>query len=192
MPPNTYAMQRSEDVSDAQLITTLLGCADTGLAELYRRYGDAVYGVARRVLRSSSEAEDVTQEVFLRLWRHTRGSLRSFLLTQAHARAVDTIRTLNARRRREEGDAHLLGGIEYDIFHAYWEMKRCDYVEQALEDIPAEERVAIQLAYFDEHTYIEVAEILNQPEGTIKSRIRNGMRRMREALVDAGIQGVDA
>jgi RNA polymerase sigma-70 factor, ECF subfamily len=191
-------MQRSEEATDAELITTLLSCGDAGLAELYRRYGDAVYGVARRVLRSSSEAEDVTQEVFLRLWRHpdrfdsARGSLRSFLLTQAHARAVDTIRTLNARRLREQGDAHLLGGIEHDIFHAYWEMKRFDYVERALEEIPAEERVAIELAYFDEHTYIEVAEILNQPEGTIKSRIRNGMRRMREALVDAGIQGVEA
>ena len=191
-------MKRSEDVSDAQLITTLLGCGDTGMAELYRRYGDAVYGVACRVLRSAPEAEDVTQEVFLRLWRHperfdaTRGSLRSFLLTQAHARAVDTIRTRNARRKREEGDAHLLGGSEHDVFLSYWEMKRFGYVERALDEIPAEERVAIQLAFFDEHTYIEVAAILNQPEGTIKSRIRNGMRRMRATLVDAGIQGVDA
>ncbi len=191
-------MQQIEEASDAQLITTLIGYGDAGLTELYRRHGDAVYGLARRVLRSASEAEDITQEIFLRLWRHpdrfdaTRGSLRSFLLTQAHARAVDAIRTLNARRQREEGNAHLVGGVEYDIFREYWEMIRFDYVERALEEIPADERRAIELAYFDGHTYVEVAALLDQPEGTIKSRIRNGMRRMREALVDAGIQGVDA
>ncbi len=191
-------MQQREEVSDAQLITTLARYGDAALAELYRRHGDAVYGLARRVLRSSSEAEDITQEIFLRLWCHpdrydaTRGSLRSFLLTQAHARAVDAIRTLNARRQREEGDAHLGRSGEYDIFHEYWEMARTDYIERALEEIPADERRAIELAYFDGHTYVEVAALLNQPEGTIKSRIRSGMRRMRDALATAGIQGVDA
>jgi len=198
VPPNTHAMQQRDEVTDSQLIATLIRYGDTGLTELYRRHGDAVYGLARRVLNSSSEAEDVTQEVFLRLWRHperfdpTRGSLRSFLLTQAHARAVDAIRTLNARRRREQGDAHAKAGVEYDIFHEYWEMVRCDYIDRALEVIPSDERRAIELAYFDGHTYVEVAQLLDQPEGTIKSRIRNGMRRMRAVLVEAGVQGVDA
>ncbi len=63
---------------------------------------------------------------------------------------------------------------------------------RALEEIPCDERRAIELAYFDGHTYVEVAQLLEQPEGTIKSRIRNGMRRMRDVLVDAGIQGVEA
>ena len=190
-------MQQSEEASDAQLILTL-GCyGDAGLAELYRRHGDAVYGLARRILKSSSEAEDITQEVFLRLWRHpdrfdaARGSLRSFLLTQAHARAVDAIRTLNARRRREEGDTHLIGDVSNDIFQEYWETVRFDCIEHALGEIPPDERRAIELAYFDGHTYVEVAALLNQPEGTIKSRIRNGMRRMRDVLVNAGIHGVD-
>jgi len=191
-------MQQSEELSDAQLITTLICSGDAGLAELYRRHGDAVSDLARRILKSSSEAEDITQEVFLRLWRHperfdpTRGTLRTFLLTQAHARAVDAIRTLNARRRREERDNHFIGGVACDIFHEYWGAIRVDHLERALERIPADERRAIQLAYFDGHTYAQVAGLLNQPEGTIKSRIRKGMQRMRDLLVSAGIQGADA
>ena len=88
--------------------------------------------------------------------------------------AVDAIRALNARRRREAGDAHLKGSVDYDIFHEYWEMIRLGYIQRALEKIPADERRAIELAYFDGHTYMEVAHLLEQPEGTIKSRIRNG------------------
>jgi RNA polymerase sigma-70 factor (ECF subfamily) len=191
-------MQQREEVSDAQLISTITCGGDIGLDELYRRHAAAVYGLAWRVLKSASEAEDITQEVFLRLWRQpdrfdpARGTLRSFLLTQAHARAVDAIRTLNARRLREAGDACPRANAEYDLFHEYWELNRVGYVARALQEIPAEERRAIELAFFDGHTYVEVAELLQQPEGTIKSRIRSGMRRMRDVLVEAGIHGVNA
>jgi RNA polymerase sigma-70 factor (ECF subfamily) len=191
-------MQQMEDTSDAELLTTLAGCSDIGLAELYRRHGAAVYGLARRVLNSSSEAEDVTQEVFLRLWRQphlydpARGSLRSFLLIQAHGRAIDAIRTLNARRQREERDVAPVVNGETDILYEYWQAIRVRSVARALQGIPVEERRAIELAYFDGHTYIEVAELLDQPEGTIKSRIRSGMRRMRAVLAEAGFQGAEA
>jgi RNA polymerase sigma-70 factor (ECF subfamily) len=190
-------MEQVEEASDAQLITTLARCGDTGLAELYRRHAAAVYGLARSLLKSPAEAEDVTQEVFLRLWTQPdcfdpiRGTLRSFLLTQTHARAVDAIRALDARRRREVASAHLLAKPACDIFHQVWEPSRSDCLARALEEIPMEERRAIELAYFGGHTYVEVAELLRQPEGTIKSRIRNGMRRMREVLVEGGILGVE-
>jgi RNA polymerase sigma-70 factor (ECF subfamily) len=157
-----------------------------------------VFGLARRVLNSASEAEDVTQEVFLRLWNQpdrfdpTRGSLRSFLLAQSHARAVDAVRSLNSRRLRESKDAHRTASADYDMSHEVWDMALADKVAGALAQLPGEERRAIELAYFGGRTYVEVAELLDQPEGTIKSRIRNGMRRMRVALVEAGIQGVDA
>jgi RNA polymerase sigma-70 factor (ECF subfamily) len=191
-------MQQREDVSDAQLITTIACGNSVGLAELYRRHAGAVHGLAWRVLNSASEAEDVTQEVFLRLWRQpdrfdpSRGTLRSYLLLQAHARSVDAIRTLNARRLREAGDSCTGGAAEYDILHEYWELNRFDCLARALEEIPAEERRAIELAYFDGHSYVEVAELLDQPEGTVKSRIRRGMRRLRDVLVEAGVQGVTA
>jgi RNA polymerase sigma-70 factor (ECF subfamily) len=191
-------MQQIGEVSDAQLVTSIARYSEIALAEVYRRHGGAVYGLARRVLNNASEAEDVTQEVFLRLWNRPdrfdpgRGTLRSFLLTQSHGRAVDAVRSLNARRLRESGDARRTATAEYDMQHEVWDLAVADQVARALGDLPDEERRAIELAYFDGHTYVEVADLLGQPEGTVKSRIRNGMRRMRAVLVEAGVQEADA
>jgi RNA polymerase sigma-70 factor (ECF subfamily) len=191
-------MQQIGEISDAQLVTSIARYSEIALAEVYRRHGGAVYGLARRVLNNASEAEDVTQEVFLRLWNRPdrfdpgRGTLRSFLLTQSHGRAVDAVRSLNARRLRESGEARRTATAEYDMQHEVWDLAVADQVARALGDLPDDERRAIELAYFDGHTYVEVADLLGQPEGTVKSRIRNGMRRMRALLVDAGVQGADA
>src|SRR5665213_1734928 len=120
-------MQEIGDVSDAQLVTSIGRYSEVALAEVYRRHGGAVYGLARRVLNSTAEAEDVTQEVFLRLWNQpdrfdpARGSLRSYLLAQSHARAVDVIRSLNARRLREAREARRTASAEYDMQHEVWD-----------------------------------------------------------------------
>ena len=191
-------MQAIEEVSDAQLVTSIARYSEVALAEVYRRHGGAVYGLARRVLNDPAEAEDVTQEVFLRLWNEPdrydpgRGSLRSFLLAQSHARAVDTVRSTSSRRQRESRDALRTARGTYDLQHEVWDLAMADQVGQAMGALPAEERRAIELAYFDGHTYQEVARLLQQPEGTVKSRIRNGLRRMRAALADIDLRGVDA
>jgi RNA polymerase sigma-70 factor (ECF subfamily) len=191
-------MQQIGEVSDAQLVTSIARYSEIALAEVYRRHGGAVYGLARRVLNNASEAEDVTQEVFLRLWNQPdrfdpgRGTLRSFLLTQSHGRAVDAVRSLKARRHRESGEARRTATAEYDMQHEVWDLAVADQVARALGDLPDDERRAIELAYCDGHTYVEVADLLGQPEGTVKSRIRNGMRRMRAVLVEGGVQGADA
>jgi RNA polymerase sigma-70 factor (ECF subfamily) len=190
-------MQDLSEASDAQLVTSIGRYSEVALAEVYRRHGGAVYGLARRVLNNATEAEDVAQEVFLRLWNQpdrfdpARGSLRSFLLAQSHARAVDAIRSLNSRRARETKEAVKTARAEYDMQHEVWDMSIAHHVAEALGELPEEERRAIELAYFEGHTYVQVAEILNQPEGTVKSRIRNGMQRMRSKLVDAGVQGAE-
>ncbi len=190
-------MDDLNDVSDAQLVMMVARFDEVALAEIYRRHGGAVFGLARRVLHNGSEAEDVTQEIFLRLWNQpekfdaTRGSLRSFLLTQSHARAVDMVRSLSARHRREVNDASRTARAGYDMQHEAWDLMLADEVQRALRELPEEERRAIELAYFDGHTYVQVAEILNEPEGTIKSRIRNGMRRMRGVLIESGVEGAE-
>jgi RNA polymerase sigma-70 factor, ECF subfamily len=191
-------MRTIDEASDAQLVTSIARYSEVALAEVYRRHGGAVYGLARRVLNNPTEAEDVTQEVFLRLWNQpdrydpTRGSLRSFLLAQAHGRAVDAVRSSNSRRLREARDATRTAEGAYDMQHEVWDLAVADQVGHAMGELPEEERRAIELAYFGGHTYREVATMLDQPEGTIKSRIRNGMRRMRTVLTDAGIRGVEA
>jgi RNA polymerase sigma-70 factor (ECF subfamily) len=190
-------MRHIDEVSDARLVTSIARYSEVALAEVYRRHGRAVYGLARRVLQDTAEAEDVTQEVFLRLWSEPdrfdpeRGSLRSFLLAQAHGRAVDAVRSTSSRRAREARDAARTARAEYDLQHEAWDLALADQVERAMSELSDDERRAIELAYFDGRTYREVARVLEQPEGTVKSRIRSGMRRLRDALVDAGVRGVD-
>lgn len=190
-------MEQREDASDAQLVTLIGRYNESALAEVYRRHGGAVFGLARKILNNPNEADDVTQEVFLRLWNNpdrfdpARGSLRSFLLNDSHGRSVDLVRSLNARRAREVKDANRSPVAAYDLQHQVWDLAVAEEVKRALATLPPEELQAIELAYFQCHSYVKVAEILGQPEGTIKSRIRNGMRRMRSSLVEAGIQGAD-
>jgi RNA polymerase sigma-70 factor (ECF subfamily) len=185
------------EASDAQLVTSIGRYSEVALAEVYRRHGGAVYGLARRVLDNAAEAEDVTQEVFLRLWNApdrfdpARGSLRSYLLAQSHARAVDVIRSQNSRRARESSDAMKIARAGYDMQNEAWDLTLAHQVTEALATLPDDERRAIELAYFEGRTYVQVAEILNQPEGTVKSRIRNGMRRMRRILLESGVTEVE-
>ncbi len=190
-------MQEISEASDAQLVTMVARYNEVALAEIYRRHGGAVFGLARRVLNNAAEAEDVTQEVFLRLWNQperfdpSRGALRTFLLTQSHARSVDAIRSLNARRAREVHDAQRTARSGYDVQHEMFDLTLSEELATALSELPEEERRVIELAYFQGLTYVMVAEVTGQPEGTVKSRIRNGMRRMRSALAEAGVVGVE-
>jgi len=191
-------MRDIDEVSDARLVTSIARYSEVALAEVYRRHGRSVYGLARRVLQDAAEAEDITQEVFLRLWREPerfdpeRGTLRSFLLAQAHGRSVDVIRSSSSRRAREVREAARTARAEYDMEHEAWDLALADKVASAMGELSADERRAIELAYFEGRTYREVAQVLDQPEGTVKSRIRSGMRRLRDALAEAGVRGVEA
>jgi RNA polymerase sigma-70 factor (ECF subfamily) len=180
--------------SDQALVVAIGRWQQDALAEAYRRHAGAVFGLARRLLSNQTQAEDVTQEVFLRLWHHAekydpdRGSLRAFLLTHTHSRAVDLIRSEVSRRRREEGQAVAAGAEGPDrVEHEVQDIIVAEHVRDAMHVLSDDERSAIELAYFAGHTYREVATILGQPEGTVKSRIRAGLRRLREPMEKAGL-----
>lgn len=181
------------EMGDAALVVAIGRWRQDALAEAFRRHAGAVHALARRVLIDDTAAEEVVQEIFLRLWNSPdrfdpdRGTLRSFLLAQAHGRAVDILRSNLSRRRREERDARSTAEAGYDIEHEVWDMAVADHVKDAVAGLPVDERRAIELAYFVGHSYREVAELLGAPEGTVKSRIRSGLRRMRGPLTASGI-----
>jgi RNA polymerase sigma-70 factor (ECF subfamily) len=186
----------SEDLtqaSDAVLVVAIGRWREDALAEAYRRHGGAVFALAQRLLNDRTLAEEVVQEVFLRIWDRPdrfdpdRGSLRSYLLAQCHGRSVDLIRSEQSRRNREEREHRQRAEAGYDLEHEVWDMAVAEHVREALDEIPEEERRAIELAYFGGLTYREVAELLGQPEGTVKSRIRSGLRRLRGGLTKSGV-----
>jgi RNA polymerase sigma-70 factor (ECF subfamily) len=180
-------------MSDAALVVAIGRWRQEALAEAYRRHGGAVFGLANRVVTDRTLAEEVVQEVFLRLWDAPdrfdaeRGSLRSYLLAQCHGRSVDLIRSEQSRRNREEREHRQRAEAGYDLEHEVWDLTVAEHVREALATLPEDERRAIELAYFAGHTYREVADLLGQPEGTVKSRIRSGLRRLRGGMTAAGV-----
>lgn len=184
--------------SDTVLLVAVARYEDAALAEIYRRHAGAVFGLARRVLGSPAAAEEVVQEVFLRLWNAPdrfdpdRGSLRSFLLALTHGRAVDVARSDGARRRREEREAKMTAEAGYDLEREVWDLALGEQVRSAVSSLPDDERRPIELAYFGGHTYREVAALLEEPEGTVKGRIRTGLRRMHASLLASGAIGDEA
>lgn len=180
--------------SDPQLVVAIGRFHQDALAEVYRRHAGAAFGLARRIAGDKTLAEEIVQEVFLRLWNQPdrfdpeRGSLRSYLLAQTHGRSVDLIRSESSRRAREQREALLTTDGTYDLEREVWDLTQAEHVREALTQLSASERDAIELAYFGGHTYREVATLLGEPEGTVKSRIRSGLNRLRGALLDTGIE----
>jgi RNA polymerase sigma-70 factor (ECF subfamily) len=165
----------------------LIAGEEGALNEIYDQYSSFVYGLALRVIGDARAAEDVSQDVFVAVWERPdafdpdRGSLRTWLGTLAHRRAVDHVRREEARRRRAIKDAARPVSTP-DVEEMALALVTAERVRSALEMLPDEQRRAIQLAYFGGKTYRQVAEVLGIPEGTAKSRLRLGLRRVADVL----------
>lgn len=172
---------------DVQLIERLLVRDESALREVVDEYGGVVHGMARRVLADPTLAEEVAQDTFLALWRRpgafdqARGSLQSFLLGIVRNKAVDLVRKEESLRRTRDVLAQELPVTEptHDPGAEVEERQRVSAVLRKLSEV---QREAIVLAYFGGRTYREVAQELEIPEGTAKTRLRDGLIRLREAL----------
>lgn len=184
---------RDVEASDASLVVAVGRFDEAALAAIYERHGNAVFALARRLLSNRDLAEDVTQEIFLRLWNRPqrydpdRGSLRAFLLSDTHGRSIDMLRSERARRDRETREGRMAPSHARDLEGEVWSRVASEHVRSAIATLHEGERKAIELAYFGGYTYREVASMLGEPEGTVKSRIRTGMKRLKVALASSGV-----
>ena len=181
-----------EHLTDEELLDLLARSDERGLAELYDRFGGVAYGLALRVLRDEKLAEDAVQDAFLAVWRSADTFLRerarasTWILTLVHRRAVDLVRR-EERRRSEplEDTMHPAGGATEEEASVRFHRR---LVQEALARLPAEQREALELAYYGGLTQSEIAKRVGQPLGTIKSRTFAGLGRLRELLREAGVE----
>jgi RNA polymerase sigma-70 factor (ECF subfamily) len=180
------------DLPDEQLMARLATRDIKAFEALYDRYGTLVYSTALRVVGDIQFAEDIAQEVFLRIWRRPdhyvpqRGRFVTWLLSVARNGAVDQIRTRGRRRRHETADEESARNLPADegrdpALMAQLSDER-QKVRRALTSLPLEQKRVIEMAYYGGYTQQEIAELLSQPLGTVKTRIRLGMQKLRVAL----------
>ena len=182
-------------LSDEALLALCSRADENALGELYDRYGRVAYGLALRIVRDRALAEDAVQEAFLAVWRSAgaflaeQGKPSTWILTLVHRRAVDLVRREERRRAEPLEDTDHPTGEATD--EEAWLRTQRQVVQEALRKLPPEQREAIELAYYGGFTQSELAERLALPLGTIKSRMFTGLKRLRELLVESGLD-VDA
>jgi len=187
------APQEGAPVGSATHLTGLLQRSARGdraaFAELYDATAARVHGLTLRVVRDPAQAEEVTQEAFLEIWRTAsrfdadRGSAISWLLTIAHRKSVDRVRSAEAASRRESTYHHRNQTVEADTTaEAATASLEAHRVRAALQALTEVQREAIELAYFGGYTHTEVASLLDLPVGTAKTRIRDGLIRLRDTI----------
>ncbi|MGW2926228.1 sigma-70 family RNA polymerase sigma factor [Streptomyces fungicidicus] len=172
-----------------ELLVRVAGGDQKAFEELYGLVSGPVYGLVRRVVRDPAQSEEVAQEALLELWRSAarfdpgRGTALSWVLTLAHRRAVDRVRSARVAGEREQREARRGPGPAFDQVAEEVEagLER-EWVRRCLDRLTALQRQSVTLAYYDGYTYREVAERLSLPLGTVKTRMRDGLTRLRDCL----------
>jgi RNA polymerase sigma-70 factor, ECF subfamily len=178
-------------LADEDLMALVEGGDSGAFAGLYDRHGRAAYSLAYRMAGERQAAEDLVQDAFLDVWRAARsykaerGSVRTWVLSIVHNRGIDQLRSAASRRRiqdRVEATSSLSQSSE--AFSEAWRNSQRFQVREALKDLPAEQLQVLELAYFSGYTHTEIADLLGLPLGTVKGRMRLGLKKIR-AYFDA-------
>jgi RNA polymerase sigma-70 factor, ECF subfamily len=176
-------------LADEDLISLVYQARDSeAFATLYDRHSRAAYSLAYRMMGERQAAEDLVQEAFLKLWRGAassyrpeRGSVRSWLLAIVHNRAIDQLRSSASRRRTQEKvEATAPRFQPSEAFKESWRNVQREQVREALKGLPEEQLKVLELAYFSGYTHVEIAGLLDLPLGTVKGRMRLGLKKIKD------------
>ena len=180
--------------TDVQLAEQLAAGDVRALEVLYDRYGPLAYSISVRVLGDPGKAEDVVQEVFLKVWTNAarfdagKGSLRTWLLTAVRNRSIDFLRGRGAHERSEKEIPEFVPatGSGADPWREVSRAMEREAVRQAVESLPSEQKQAVELAYFGGYSYPEIADMIRVPLSTVKGRMRLGMEKLHSYLLGKG------
>jgi RNA polymerase sigma-70 factor, ECF subfamily len=183
-----YALLADED------LISLVGDDPQAFALLYDRHSRAAYSLAYRMMNGRQAAEDLVQDAFLKLWRSAtsyrpeRGSVRTWLLSIVHNQGIDQLRS-HARRRRTQDkvQASAARSQPSEAFAGTWRNSQRDQVREALNTLPQEQLEILELAYFSGYTHVEIADLLGLPLGTVKGRMRLGLKKLRDHFEAGGM-----
>jgi RNA polymerase sigma-70 factor, ECF subfamily len=183
-PPDEAAPETPE-----QLLILVARGDRAAFERLYDRVAGAVYGLVRKVLRDPAQSEEVTQEVLVDLWRTAasfdpeRGSATTWVMTLAHRRAVDRVRSAQASSDRDTKVARLEHAPAFDaVAEAVEHRLEREQIVRALGSLTDLQREAVTLAFYGGYTHVQISELLGVPLGTVKTRIRDGLIRMRDGM----------
>jgi RNA polymerase sigma-70 factor (ECF subfamily) len=175
--------------SQQDLLEKVAGGDKRAFAALYDQISPRVFGLIRRILRDQAQSEEVTQEVFLEIWQTAtrfdpnKGGASTWILTMAHRRAVDRVRSSQSSRDRDTRIGIRDYNPDYDNVAETIEVRiEHERVEKAMTRLTELQRQAVSLAYYGGYSHSEVAEMLSVPIGTVKTRLRDGMIRLRDEL----------
>jgi RNA polymerase sigma-70 factor, ECF subfamily len=184
-----HTTQRRGIGADQDLISLVRERDAHAFATLYDRHARAAYSLAYRMMGERQAAEDLVQDTFLKLWRGAstyrpeRGNVRSWLLAIVHNQAIDQIRSSASRRRvQEKVEASAPRVQPSEAFAESWRNAQRDQIREALRSLPAEQLRVLELAYCGGYKHVEIAELLGLPLGTVKGRMRLGLKKMRGLL----------
>ena len=180
-------------LADEDLIS-FVGQGDAeAFTTLYDRYGRAALSLAYRMMGEHQASEDLTQDAFLKVWRSAksyraeRGSVRTWILSIVHNRGIDQIRSQASRRRTQDKvEASAPRSQPSEAFAEAWKNSQRDQVREALNTLPSEQLKILELAYFSGYTHVEISDLLGLPLGTVKGRMRLGLKKIRDYFESRG------
>ncbi|MGI8540704.1 MAG: RNA polymerase sigma factor [Rubrobacteraceae bacterium] len=174
-------------LADEDLISMVGGEDPDAFAALYDRHSRAAFSLGYRIMGQRQTAEDLVQEVFLKVWRSAnsyragRGSVRTWILSIVHHRGIDQLRATASRQRtKDRFEASAEKSQPSEAFAETWRNSQRDQVQEALKTLPEEQLKILELAYFSGYTHVEISKLMNLPLGTVKGRMRLGLKKMRD------------